>query len=405
MSQVAATTFPCANCGAKLAYDAGSQAMACPYCGAKKAVADAAPTAAGASGVREISLDEGLRMAARGYGAPVTTISCKECGASVHVGEGERTTTCAFCGSSQVLPAEAGEPPIRPESLLPFRVSKEDANKRFGDWLGSRWLRPNDLKRIARVNEMGGVYVPFWTFDADVTSQWTGERGWYYYETETYTETVNGQQEERTREVQRTRWEPAYGMRRDRFEDVLVCAGSALPPELVDKLSTFDTKLLVAYRPEYLAGWRAESYAVELAPASGIAQQKMTRIQEGRCASDVGGNTHRNLSVANDYENTTFKHVLLPVWVAAYRYRGKVYRFVVNGQTGEVVGVAPWSAWKIALLVVAIVAIIGGIVAVSSATNGASSSAPAPPPAFEPTPAAPPPRLPPHSQPRQQPRP
>src|ERR1700679_376527 len=118
-------------------------------------------------------------------------------------------------------------------------------------------------------------------------------------------------------------------MRRDRFDDVLVCAGRALPTELVDKLSTFDTKLLVPYRPEFLAGWRAESYAVELAPASGTAMLKMTRVQEGRCGSDVGGNTHQNLSVTNDYENTTFKHVLLPVWVAAYRYKGKVYRFVV----------------------------------------------------------------------------
>src|SRR5580658_8345441 len=104
MSQSAASTFPCTNCGAKLAYDAGAQAMACPYCGAKQAVAQAAATGA----VREISLDEGLRMAARGYGAPVTSLSCKECGAHVNVGEGERTTTCAFCGSSQVLQAEAG---------------------------------------------------------------------------------------------------------------------------------------------------------------------------------------------------------------------------------------------------------------------------------------------------------
>ena len=387
--------------------------MTCPYCGTKQPVPQAAPAGKPAT-VREISLEEGLRMAARGYGAPVTTLSCKECGATVNVGEGERTTTCAFCGSSQVLAADAGEPPIRPESLLPFRVTKEEASKRFAEWIASLWLRPNDLKRIAgsasaraagssavNVHEMGGVYVPFWTFSADVTSQWTADRGWHYYETEVYTETVNGQQIQRTRQVQRTRWEPAYGMRRDRFDDVLVCAGRALPTELVEKLSSFDTKLLVPYRPEFLAGWRAESYAVELAPASGIAQQKMARVQEGRCGSDVGGNTHRNLSVMNDYERTTFKHVLLPVWVAAYRYKGKVYRFVVNGQSGEVVGVAPWSWWKIALLVVTILVVIGGIIAaVTTANNPAppaqlapiatatAAAAPTPPPSASPTPTA-----------------
>ena len=150
-------------------------------------------------------------MAARGYGAPLTTIVCKDCGATVHVGEGERTSTCAFCGSSQVLAEGAGEPPIRPGGLLPFRVAKDEANKRFGAWLGALWFRPSDLKKIAQVSEMGGVYVPFWTFDADVSSRWSAERGRYYYETERYTETVNGQSVERTRQVQQTRWEPASG--------------------------------------------------------------------------------------------------------------------------------------------------------------------------------------------------
>jgi DNA-directed RNA polymerase subunit RPC12/RpoP len=87
-----AETFPCSNCGAKLAYDAATQGMACPYCSTKQAMAPQGQAGA----VREIALEEGLRMAARGYGAPVTTLDCKECGATVHVGEGERTTTCAF---------------------------------------------------------------------------------------------------------------------------------------------------------------------------------------------------------------------------------------------------------------------------------------------------------------------
>jgi DNA-directed RNA polymerase subunit RPC12/RpoP len=167
MTQPAAETFPCSNCGAKLAYDAATQAMACPYCNAKQAIA---PQPAAAGVVRETSLEEGLRMAARGYGAPVTTLDCKDCGATVHVGEGERTTTCAFCGSRQVLAAAAGDPPIRPGALLPFRVPKDDANRRFGAWLGGLWFRPSDLKKIAHVEEMGGVYVPFWTFDAQVSS-------------------------------------------------------------------------------------------------------------------------------------------------------------------------------------------------------------------------------------------
>ncbi len=365
MSQPAAETFPCTNCGAKVAYDAASQAMACPYCGAKQAIA-AAAAEEGAPEVRELTLEEGMRMAARGYGAPITTVVCKDCGATVHVGEGERTTTCAFCGSAQVLAQGAGEPPIRPGGILPFRVPKDDANKRFGAWLGALWFRPSDLKKIAHVEEMGGVYVPFWTFDADVASRWSAERGHYYYETERYTETLNGQSVEQTRQVQHTRWEPASGWRNDHFDDLLVPAGRALPEDLLGKLSTFDTKQLVPYQAHFLAGWRAEQYAIELPAAFDVARQKMARMQEGRCSGDVGGDTHRSLTVVSDVQRPTFKHVLLPVWLAAYRYNGKVYRFLVNGQTGEVVGVAPWSVAKIAAFVLVVLALVGALAAIAS---------------------------------------
>ena len=364
MSNAPGQTFPCKNCGAQLQYDAATRGMACPYCGYKEAVA-AAPIVGGdriagqpAGMIRDIPIEEGMQMAARGLGAPVQTIQCKDCGATVNVGQGERTTACAFCGSKQVLAAQTNESAIRPESLLPFAITKEDANKRFAEWLSGLWFRPSDLKRMAKVNEMGGVYVPYWTFNSQVLSQWTAERGWHYYVTETYTAMENGQRVTRTRQVQRTRWEPASGSRNDWYEDVLVCAGRGLPKELAEKLSSFNCKQLVAYQPQYLAGWRAEAYALDLMPGWQEAQGKIAQSQEGRCGGDVGGDTRRNLMVHNQYSRTTFKHVLLPIWIAGYRYGGKPYQFLVNGQTGEVVGKAPWSFWKIFFLVFAILVVI-----------------------------------------------
>lgn len=346
----AGSTFPCTNCGAKLGYDAGAQAMKCPYCGHQQEI-----QAQSVGGGREIPIEQGMAMAARGYGAPVTAIGCRECGATVNVAMGEQTAKCAFCGSNQVLAQEASAQPIRPESLVPFKVDKSAANKRFEEWLGSLWFRPNDLKKMAKLQEMGGVYIPFWTFDAWVHSNWTADRGYYYYETESYRD-ENGNTQ--TRQVQRTRWEPASGWRRDFFDDTLVCASRGLPPELVAKFQTFDTKQLVGYKPEFLSGWRAESYAVELMPAWGNAQESMANVQRGRCAGDIGGDTHRNLNVSNQYSQVTFKHVLLPIWIAAYRYNSKPYQFLVNGQTGEVVGKAPWSFWKIFFFCLAIAAAI-----------------------------------------------
>jgi DNA-directed RNA polymerase subunit RPC12/RpoP len=372
--------FPCQNCGAQVAYDAGTQALKCPYCGTQQAVPQKGP--AGPPGGREIPIEEGLRLAARGFGTPVTQVSCKDCGASVNVAPGEQTARCAFCGSQQVLAQDAPGTAIRPESLVPFKVDKAGANKRFEDWLRTLWFRPNDLKRMAKLQEMGGVYVPFWTFDAWARSDWTAEAGYHYYETEWY-EDANGNQQ--TRQIQRTRWEYASGWRQDFFDDTLVCASKGLPPELVAKFESFDTKQLTAYDPRFLAGWRAESYAVDLMPAWGSAQQSMTRVQDARCGRDVPGDTHRGLSVRNQFSHVTFKHVLLPVWIAAYRYGGKPYQFLVNGQTGEVVGKAPWSTAKIVLAVLAAVLLV---VAVSVAYYEYEESQ-RPPPGSRPVPAQP----------------
>ncbi len=366
--------FPCQNCGAKLNYDAASQGMKCPFCGAQQKVTAQAP--GGPPAGREIPLEQGLAMAAKGFGVPVTQVSCNDCGATVNVTPGEQTARCAFCGSQQVLAQEAPGTAIRPESMVPFKVDKPAANKKFEEWLGQLWFRPNDLRRMAKLQEMGGVYIPFWTFDAWVRSDWTADAGYYYYETEHYTD-QNGNRQ--TRQVQRTRWQPASGWRQDFFDDTLVCASKGLPPALVSKFQTFDTKQLAPYRPEFLAGWRAESYAVDLMPAWGTAQQTMAGVQEGRCGRDVPGDTHRNLHVRNQFSHVTFKHVLLPIWIAAYRYRDKPYQFLVNGQTGEVVGKAPWSWVKILLFSLLCAAVLGGIIAIWAHYQQRPAPAPTPP--------------------------
>lgn len=373
-------SFPCGQCGAKLHYDAGSQAMKCPYCGFAQAVPQS--QTAQAPGGREIPIEEGMRLAARGYGAPVTQVSCRECGATVNVTPGEQTAACTFCRSHQVLAQESAGTAIRPESVVPFRIDKNTANQRFDEWIGSLWFRPSDLKQMAKVEGFAGVYVPYWTFDARVDSAWTAEAGYYYYENETYRD-ANGQTQ--TRQVQKTRWEPARGRRTDVFDDVIVCASKGLPEDLGDRFRTFDTKQLQPYRPEFLAGWRAESYAIDLMPAWQKGQGQMIGVQEGRCARDVPGDTQRNLSVQNHFSHVTFKHVLLPVWLAAYRYQDKPFQFLVNGQTGEVIGKAPYSFWKIFFFVVFLIALIGGIVAIAGrGKSGSSASSPGGSPAAAP---------------------
>jgi ribosomal protein S27E len=349
---VQAQRFKCTECAAELKFDAASGKLKCDHCGATRDV----PTGTGT--VVEYDFFQGVAQAPKGLdaGGGTRTTKCQECGANVVFPDGVTATKCTFCGSSKVLEQAENQNAIRPESLLPFAVDKKRANQAFGDWIGKLWFRPSDLRRLARVQDVAGVYVPFWTYDAHVESSWTAEAGYYYYETEEYTTQENGQSVTQQRQVQRTRWERAWGHRADDFDDVLVCASVGLPRELADKLSTFETTKLVPYSPGFLAGWRAEEYAVDLQHGFDFARQKMETEQQGRCGRDVPGDTHRSLHVDNAFSALTFKHVLLPVWIAAYRYNNQIYRFLVNGQTGEVVGKAPWSWIKIALCTLTLVA-------------------------------------------------
>lgn len=350
-----AHSFPCSNCGAKLEYDAGAQALRCPYCQSEQAIQ------AGGAEIREIPIEEGFRRAARGLAIQVTAVSCQGCGATVNVGPLDRTVQCTFCGSHKVLPHEADPNLIRPESLLPFQVDRALAVQSFRNWLKGLWFRPSDLKKTANLEQIVGVYIPFWTFDAWVHSTWTADAGYYYYETQSYTVVVNGRRETRTRQVRRTRWVPASGQRNDHYDDELVCASKGLPRDLSTEVARFDTTRLVPYSPQFLAGWRAESYGIDLFDAWKLAQEQIANQQERRCAGDVPGDTHRFLRVNSHARGVTFKHVLLPIWIAAYAYRGKTYRFLVNGQNGKVAGNAPYSWWKILFFTIAVIALIGAV--------------------------------------------
>lgn len=334
--------FPCNNCGAKLHYDAATESMRCKYC----AVTQAVPL----HGV-DIPIEEGIRLASRGFGTPVAQITCNECGASVSIARGSQTAKCAFCGSEKVLAQETSGNPITPKSIVPFKITKEKANTKFKTWLGTLWFRPNDLKKKAELQEMDGVYIPFWMFGALVKTEWTASSGYYYYENEWY---LNDKGQRVVREVKKTRWTSSYGDRQDFFDANLICASKGLPQDLVLKLNSFDTDKLTSYQPEFLAGWQAESYVIDLLPAWNTAQKDMSRVQQGRASRDVPGDEQRNLSVRNKFSHVTFQHVLLPIWISTYRYHDKPYQFLVNGQTGEVVGTAPFSFWKIATAIAAV---------------------------------------------------
>ena len=344
--------WPCDQCGAQLRYAPGETQLVCDHCGHRQQI-PAAASAQRSAALQELDLGRGLRDDLAGdQMEELRTTTCPNCGALVEIRGATHATECAFCATPVVLDTGT-QRLIKPQALIPFVLTERQAREAMTTWMGRLWFAPNTLLEYARKGRaMNGVYVPFWTFDAATRSRYSGERGEYYYETRTVTVRVNGRSERRQEQVRRTRWYPASGRVARDFDDVLVMASRSLPERVGDALAPWDFTALQPYAAEYLSGFQAEGYTVALADGHATARDRMSDVIRRDVARDIGGDEQRIHSVDTDWSDETFKHILLPVWMAAYKYNGKSYRFVVNAQTGEVQGERPWSVWKIGVAVI-----------------------------------------------------
>ena len=352
--------FPCPSCGAEMDFDAEHGELVCAYCGHSSTV----PTTQEA--IQEYSLEAALQEMIdspheTGYGEDKRSIKCENCGAVNTIDANLISTECAFCGSNKVVPQDQVTQVIKPESLLPFQVDQGNAVVLFRQWLGRGFFRPSPVKKIAKDAEarLQGVYLPFWTYDAYTSSWWRADAGYYYHVTESYWATDDeGKRVQRTRQVQKVRWEPASGSLQLAFDEVLVPATDSVERAMIERIYPFDTKALVTYEPGFLSGWGAEAYTVDLRSGWATGQAIIEERVRQACANEVPGDTLRNLHVDTAFSNMTYKHVLFPVWIASYRYKDKVYHFLINGQTGEVQGQAPISWIRVALVVIVVIIIL-----------------------------------------------
>ncbi len=342
---VALAKFACPACGGEAVWNPAQQKLVCPFCGT------ASPAKLEADGViAEHDLAAALRGISdehRGWQAEKRQVKCQSCQAISVLDPARQAQNCEFCGSAQLVPYAETKPGFRPESLLPFRVTESAARDGIRTWYGKLWFAPGALKKRALTDIVRGVYLPYWTFDAQVSAQWTAEAGYYYSTTETYYE--NGQL--RTRQVQQVRWEPAAGQIAHFFDDDLVCASVGAHPDLLRGIEPFPTKDLRTYDAAFVAGWVVERYQLDLVAAAQRARADMDRQLRELCAQQIPGDTYRNLEVRADYSGQTFKHILAPVWMLSYTYGAKAYQCLMNGVTGTIRGEYPKSPWKIALAI------------------------------------------------------
>lgn len=355
--------FPCPQCGADYRFAPAEGMLICDHCGHSEPLAQDGPWS---GAIPELDFRAAIEARLPEAEIEETRVSkCPNCGAEVEFDADTHAKECPFC-ATPVVTGTGTHRHIKPRGVLPFALSERDAQKAMADWLGRLWFAPNGLQDYARKGrKLNGIYVPYWTFDADTKSTYRGERGTVYYVTETVMRDGKSQQVRR----QKIRWTPVSGRVARFFDDILVLASRSLPKKYTDALEPWDLSELKPYAPEYLAGFRAEGYQIELTDGYTEARAIMDRTIDRDVRFDIGGDRQKVHGIQTSVSDVTFKHILLPVWMAAYKFRGKTYRFVVNGRTGRVQGERPWSVWKIALAVIAGL-ILAGIVGFIYAQNG-----------------------------------
>jgi hypothetical protein len=343
----------CPACGAQAEWNPGKQKLVCPFCGTET------PFEIGDKGqIVELDLVRALRELPdemRGWQAERRTVQCRSCKAVSVFDPARVGQRCEFCGSPELVDYTEVKEPIRPQSLLPFKVAESNVREQIRRWYASKWLAPGSLKRRALVDTVRGVYIPYWTFDAQVHCPWEAEAGHYYYTTETYRDS-NGRMQ--TRQVRQTRWEPASGVVDHFFDDEPIPGTTGVARNLLRQVEPFMTNELVPYDTSYLSGFVVEHYQVVLLDAAKASEASMTTKLYALCAAQVPGDTYRNLQIHPTFSNRTFKHILVPIWLLSYTYGPRPFQVIVNGYTGRMAGDYPKSLWKVASLILGVIILI-----------------------------------------------
>ncbi|MEO9323269.1 hypothetical protein ABFT23_07240 [Nocardioides sp. C4-1] len=354
----------CPSCGAQVAYAPGTTTLKCGSCGAVRDIASEHLT------IREHSYDEwqakhgGLQVAAL---TAAVELRCQNCGAQTETTN--VSSACQFCGGALVA-TTVPDGVVQPEAVVPFKVDRDGARDHFKQWVGSRWFAPNSLKEVGSTEGLKGTYIPHWTFDAQTATDYSGQRGDYYYVTRTRT-VSDGKGGSRTETYQerRTRWRDASGHVSRFFDDVLVVASHHLERKQLDQMGPWSLADAKPYQDEWVTGYSALRYDVTPRDGAKEARDEMRGVIKGDVERDIGGDEQRIHDMDVTYSEAMFKLVLMPLWIATYLHAGKSFQVLVNANTGKVVGERPYSAVKITLAVIAALVVVAGIVAIVLATR------------------------------------
>ena len=328
----------CANCGGTMRYDVASYGLICDFCGAKKSLHRPEEEVVS----EERDFESAIRDASTNWGIARRVVTCKQCGAVMQYDSDQMSGMCPYCGSAIVLTAGELDCGIAPSGILPFKTTREDVENNYYKWNKFALWSPESFRKGKVLGNLVGVYVPFWTFDADSVTTYCGDFGY---------SVTHG-------EVQTTDWFVRSGVAEMSINDVCVCGSRRFcSNKKLNQIVRFTANEIMPYTPDALAGFAAEKYTINIDEAWAMARNSLKGRIENTARQKESAAYCRNLKLSTDYSNIKFRYFLFPVWLAACSYKGQIYYVVASGRDNRGLCDRPVSVAKIILIVLAILGV------------------------------------------------
>ena len=351
--QFTAINFTCPSCGAPQKFSPATGTLTCEFCRTQTAIENDTCT------IKEYDFTSAIaNLNAQENKEIQKEVHCKKCGANFTLTPYSFSSNCPFCDTPAIIDFIQE---ITPKSLLPFKVTQKEALARFKAWVGSRWFAPTAFQKYLDGDQkLTGYYLPYWTYDSDTVTPYSGLRGDVYYVTVTKTIIDNGRQRQIQVQEPRINWTPVSGTVYVSFDDITVGASKTISRAILEALEPWDTSTLVPFNEKYLSGFEAEEYTIGLDNGFEYAKAKMASKIKRNILHDIGGDQQQITSMQTHHNNVTYKNTLFPIWTASFEWKNKTYNYAINAQNGKIVGERPYSYIKIGFALLTVALVLGG---------------------------------------------
>lgn len=350
---IVAQNYSCNGCGGMQKYSPKSHSLECVFCGTEVKIAQSEE-------VKENDYLQTLSEDKTEAESKVQEVKCVKCASSFSFEAHTFASNCPYCDTPVFIDCSHV---LKPDGLLPFVVTRNEAKEKFKSWVSSRWFAPTIFtKYFSNSKILVGHYLPHWTYDTDTMTQYQGERGDAYYVSVTKTVVEDGKSIQKEVQERRIDWTYVAGVVYKDFDDVIIPASPTVSVSILNALEPWESNSAQGFDTQYIAGFEAQEYTTPLEEGFTLAKGEMASPITEKIKRDIGGDEQRISSQETTYNNITYKNILLPVWTAFFKWKNKEYQYAINAQTGELVGERPYSVTKITFTVLGVAIVIAGIV-------------------------------------------